>query len=93
MSTLVRGENAELVFLSENMEELSVKDNADGNPEIVPFDGNLPDLSSDAMERGVSREKILDNDSWFEYMGEEGSEEEEEGEPEKTAEDDMMTKK
>jgi hypothetical protein len=56
-------------WIAENMENLSVKENDDGKPEIVPFDSNLPDLQTDATDRGVVREKTLDNEAWFEYLG------------------------
>jgi len=69
-------------WISENMESLSVKEDDEGNPEIVPYDSNLSDLSTDATERGIVREKTLDNDAWFEYLGDDYDSEDEETEEE-----------
>jgi hypothetical protein len=64
-------------WISENMESLSVRDDEDGNREIVPYDSNLSDLQTDSTESGVQREKIIDNDAWFEYLDEDSEEESE----------------
>jgi hypothetical protein len=67
-------------WINENTDSLSVKDE-DGNLEIVPFDENLPVLADTLTEGGVNREKTIDNDSWFEYMGDDyDSDEESDGE-------------
>ena len=74
-------------WISENTENLSVRDDEDGNREIVPYDSNLSDLQTDATESGIQREKIIDNDVWFEYLGDEESEDEEESDTSDDEED------
>lgn len=73
-------------WIVENTENLSVKDN-DGQLEIVPYDGKLSILTDVLTEGGIQREKTLDNDNWFEYLGEEDDDAEDDSEDEDEDED------